>query len=204
MYKKNKLNIIQIIGLVISGIGLLFIAMPQGIGAFALRLISFVILIIGFYGFIFASQIKSTTTVLTSFGVLLAGFYAFIHPESVLFLMGIVCLISGLNSLFVIFRQKSIKDERSIISAFLLLLLGVFASLNSEAALETVVFILGIVLVFIGIMIFVLGNKFKILGKKMDAFYSESFYAPPSSQSKQRVVVRIESEEVEEIDYKEL
>lgn len=200
MLKKNKLNPMQILGIIISAIGLLFIALPQSIGVFALRIISFLIIIIGFYGLIFASFLKSKTTLITSTATLLSGVYAFANPESVLFLLGIVCIISGLNSIYVIFKKNSVKDERSIISALVLLLLGVFATINSEAALSTVVLILGIVVVFLGIILIVIGNKFRILGRRMDAFYADAYHPP----KRERVVVRIHSDEVEEIDYKEL
>lgn len=200
MFHKIKFNTVQILGLILSGIGLFFIGFPHSIGTFALRLLSFLIVVMGFYGLLFASLVKSRTTIATSLGILIAGFYAFANPESVLFLLGVVCLVSGANSLYIVFRKQSVKDERSIVSALILILLGVFATINSEAALSTVVLILGIVIVILGVILFSVGNKFKILGKKMDVFYNDSFHAP----KRERVVVRIHSEDVEEIDYKEL
>ncbi len=205
MRSKNKLNGAQILGIILAAIGILFIIFPTEIGTLALRLMTFFFLIMGFYGLIAGAMIRSRATLLSSALIVFSGFYAFANPESVLFLLGVVCLISGVNSFYILFKKRHHLDERSVISASLLILLGVFAALNSKAALGTVVVILGIVIVSIGLIVFFVGNKFRVVSRHnftyTDYYTADYDYTPPK---KDRIVVNIQSDDVEEVDYKEL
>lgn len=198
MESEHKLNVIQVTGILLSLIGLIFVAFPTFVGIFAIRLITFLLLIVGIYGLIFASMVKSKLTTLTSALILIFGFYAFSRPENILFLIGVICLISGINSFYLFLKTLKTADERAIISASVMVLLGVFAIINAKAALSTIIMIVGIIIVALGLIVFFLGNKIK----PGIYYYKSTEYHENSYDSK--IIVPILSDDVEEIEFKDL
>lgn len=194
----RKMNLFQIIGLIISITGLLFMAFPSFIGTLAIRVITFIFLMIGFYSFTFALVSGSKLSIIASAAVLILSFYAFIRPENVLMIIGLGCIISGTNGMIMFFKTRGEGKEKAVISSIILILLGVFAVINSKAALATVVMILGIMITIIGLVVFFLGKTLII--RKQKAFFKSHAYSGPRG----RVIINIDSDDVEEIDYKEI
>ena len=209
MTQENRFNALQITGLIVSILGLLFMAFPSVIGLFAVRLITLLFVILGFYAMTFSIFVKSKISMLVSLVVIFFAYVAFKNPQSVLFFIGITCVISGLNGLFLALSRFRSSSERTIISSIVLLLLGVFAVVNSKAALSTVVLILGIIIVILGVIIFFFGSAIP-KNKTHSFFYSFNGFSGfaettnRESVKKDRVVVSIDVDEVEEIDYKDV
>jgi len=204
MTKERRFNFIQIVGLVIAIIGLLFAAFPTLVGVFAVKIITLMFLVLGFYAMTFAIFVKSKVSILVSFIIVMVGMYAFVHPEYVLFLIGLSCVVSGLNGLLLTISKFKVTGERTMIASITLLLLGVFAMINSKAALATVILILGIMIVIFGIVLFFVGTS--LPKKKNKSFFYTFSNVPPSEPStpKSRIIVNIDDDDVEEIDFKEL
>lgn len=199
MSTDNRLNAFQIIGLFLSVIGLIFIAFPTIVGVLAVRILTMIFILIGFYGLTFAFFIKSKLTIMTSILTLLVGVYAFINPDQVLFMIGVACVLSALNGIILYLKGQKKRDEKAIISSVILLLLGVFSILNSKAALATVVLILGIIIVIIGMIVFFLGKQ--LIFRKAKQYQQYTAYEEHSGS---KVIVNIDSDEVEEIEYKDV
>lgn len=198
MTQTNKLSHLQTLGLIISVLGLFFVAFPSLIGIFAVRIITFIFLMIGFSSLTFSIFVKSKISTFVSLVVLLVGVYAFINPKYVLFLVGVACVISGLNGIFLTLSKLKSSTERTLISSILLILIGVFAVLNTKAALSTIVLILGIMIVIVGVIIFSIGAAFKKAPKKNETYaFSQVFKT-------NRIIVNIDDDEIEEVDFKEL
>lgn len=209
MTHENRFNALQLAGLIISILGLLFIAFPSLIGIFAVKFITLMFIIIGFYSMTFAIFVKSKVSMLISVIVIIFGYFAFTNPQSVLFFIGLTCLISGVNGLFLSLSKFKSSSERTLISSIILLLLGVFAMINSKAALSTVVLIVGIIIVVLGVILFFIGSTMPKRQSKT-FFYTfgnmnfQSESLKNQNQESKRVVISIDDDEVEEIDFKEL
>lgn len=197
----ERMNFFQIVGLIISLTGLLFMAFPTFIGVVAIRIITFIFLIIGLYSFTFALISGSKISIVASISVLLLSLYAFVSPENVLFMIGVGCIISGVNGVFIYLKSIGKSSEKAVISSIILILLGVFAIINAQAALTTVVMILGIMITIIGLVVFFLGKSLII--KKARSFYS-TVNDQTTNMKEQRIIVNIDSDDVEEIDYSEV
>ncbi len=204
MAQENRFNSIQVAGLIISALGLIFAGFPTLVGVFAVKIITLMFLLLGFFAMTFAIFVKSKLSILVSLIIVTIGIYSFIHPQYVLFLIGICCVVSGLNGIFLTFSKFKVASERTMISSIILMLLGAFAMVNSKAALSTVVLILGIMIVILGIVLFFVGST---LPKKKNksifyTFSSDSYSEPPVPKS--RIIVNIDDDDVEEIDFKEI
>jgi uncharacterized membrane protein HdeD (DUF308 family) len=209
MTQENRFNALQITGLIVSVLGLLFMAFPSVVGVFAVRMITLLFVILGFYAMTFSIFVKSKVSMFISLVVIFLAYVAFKNPQSVLFLVGITCIISGLNGLFLVLSRFRASSERTMISSIILLLLGVFAVVNSKAALSTVVLILGIIIVILGVIMFFFGsaipkNKTHSFFYTFNGFSGFAETTDRETNKKDRVIVNIDVDEVEEIDYKDV
>lgn len=205
----SRFNALQATGLIMSILGLLFIAFPSLIGLFAVKFVTLLFIIIGFYSMTFAIFVKSKISMLISVIMILFGYFAFTNPGSVLFFIGLACLISGMNGIFLTFSKFKNSSERTLISSIILLLLGVFAMVNSKAALSTVVLIVGIIIVVLGVVLFFVGSTMPKQTSKtfFYSFSSMNAHTEPQNsehQESKRVVINIDDDEVEEIEFKDL
>ena len=201
MSQTNKLSHLQSLGLIISILGLFFVAFPNLIGVFAVRIITFIFLMIGFSSLTFSIFVKSKISTFVSLIVLVVGVYAFINPKYVLLLVGFACVISGLNGIFLTLSKLKTSTERSLITSILLILIGVFAILNTKAALSTIVLILGIMIVILGVIVFSIGAALK---KSAKTFDSTDFTQVYRMRNLNRVVVKVDEDDIEEVEFKDL
>lgn len=209
MTQENRFNTIQVLGLILAVLGLIFVAFPTIIGIFAVTVITLMFLVIGFFAMTFAIFVKSRLSMLVSLVIIGVGFYALANPQYVLFLIGLACMFAGVNGVVLTFSKLKNKNEGTIISSILLMLLGVFAMINTKAALSTVVMILGIIIVIMGIIVFFVGTT--LPKKKNKAFFysfTSASYAHENESDKpktsNRVIVNIDNDDVEEIEYKDI
>ncbi len=204
MTQDGRFNSVQIAGLFISVLGLIFAGFPTLVGVFAVKIITLMFLLLGFFAMTFAFFVKSKLTIFVSLIVVIVGIYAFVNPQYVLFLIGISCVVSGINGIFLTFSKFKVSSERTMITSIILLLLGVFAMVNSKAALATVVLILGIMIVIFGIVLFFVGTS--LPKRKNRSFFYSFSSTPPAEKSvpKSRIIVNIDDDDVEEIEFKDL
>lgn len=196
-----RINGIQWTGIMLGIIGAFFIAFPTVVGIIAIKFITFLLMIIGFYSFTFSLVIRSTVTTVISITMLLLSIYAFLNPNYILLIIGIACIINGGNGLMMYRKRRS---ENLILSSILMVLLGVFAIVNSKAALATVMMILGIVILAFGIILIYQGKLMKPLTKRFFYSYNGPSSEPVKPQNANRVVINIDTDEVEEVDFKDV
>lgn len=201
MEHNYKLNGIQWSGIILGVIGATLIAFPTFIGFLAIKFITLLLMIIGFYGLTFSMVMKSLTTTFLSASLLLMSIYAFINPEYILLIIGIAFTLSGAHGLLLYSKRKS---DNIILSSVLMILLGVFAIVNSKAALATVMMILGIVILTLGIILIYQGKLMKPLKKTFFYKYGSNEPTQHDSNHHSRVIINIDTDEVEEVDYKEV
>ncbi|GAU78734.1 DUF308 domain-containing protein [Fusibacter sp. 3D3] len=196
-----KLNGIQWSGITLSVIGATLIAFPTLIGVLAIKFITLLLMIIGFYGLTFSLVMKSITTTFLSASLLLMSIYAFVNPDYILLIIGIAFALSGAHGLLLYSKRKS---DNIILSSILMILLGVFAIVNSRAALATVMMILGIVILALGVILIYQGKLMKPLKKTFFYKYGANDPTQATSNPNKRVIINIDTDEVEEVDYKEI
>lgn len=201
MEHNYKLNGIQWSGITLGIIGATLIAFPTFIGVLAIKFITLLLMIIGFYGLTFSLVMKSLTTTFLSASLLLMSIYAFINPDYILLIIGIAFTLSGAHGLLLYSKRKS---DNIILSSILMILLGVFSIVNSKAALATVMMILGIVILALGIILIFQGKLMKPLKKTFFYKYGSAESTHPASTHSNRVIINIDTDEVEEVDYKEV
>ncbi len=201
MEHNYKLNGIQWYGITLGVIGAALIAFPTIIGVLAIKFITLLLMIIGFYGLTFSLIMKSITTTFLSASLLLMSIYAFINPDYILLIIGIAFTLSGSHGLLLYSKRKS---DNIILSSVLMILLGVFSIVNSKAALATVMMILGIVILALGIILVYQGKLMKPLKKTFFYKYGSNDTTRSATTHNSRVIINIDSDEVEEVDYKEV
>jgi uncharacterized membrane protein HdeD (DUF308 family) len=201
---KNSLGGFQVLGLIIALIGISFLAFPTFIGLFAIRAITLIFLILGFYGFIFAFMLRSPFSIFAAFIVLSVAFYAFMNPVDLLFLIGIGFVVSGVNGLIISLKNKRLNDEGALISSVIMILLGVFAFVNAKAALSTVIMILGLIIAILGLVIFFTGKKLSLRNARVYTYNAHAPHTASYMAPKERVIVNIDNEDVEEAEFKDL
>lgn len=87
-----------------------------------------------------------------------------------------------------------------------MILLGVFAIVNAKAALATVMLILGIVILTFGLILFYQGKLLRPLKRSFFYNFSDRYQtgSEETVKSNKRVIINIDTDEVEEVDYKEI
>ncbi|MBF4691662.1 DUF308 domain-containing protein [Fusibacter ferrireducens] len=201
MEHNHKLNGIQWSGITLGIIGATLILFPTFIGFLAIKFITLLLMVIGFYGLTFSLVMRSLMTTFLSASLLFMSIFAFINPEYILLIIGIAFTLSGAHGLLLYSKQKS---DNIILSAILMILLGVFAIVNSKAALATVMMILGIIILALGIILVYQGKLMKPLKKTFFYRYGSNDNAQDASTHNSRVIINIDSDEVEEVDYKDV
>jgi len=196
MKKQNKIKGLQYLGLILVVFGIILIAYPNIVGTFAIRIITLAFLGMSILVFLISIFFKTKTTILTNVVVIILAFYTFVHPEYLLTLVGISFIVNGINGIIVYIRSHNYSENRIILVSITLILLGVFSTTNSKAALSTIVLIVGIQFLVCGVSVLIFGRSF--LDKKINAFENEI------KKSKSRVVVDIKDDGAEEVDFKEI
>ncbi len=202
----SKWNGFQYLGLIVALFGILLIAFPNAIGVFSIRVITFIFMSFAVGGVVFSSQLKSTVSLVVSVLALLLSFYAFANPSSLLFVIGMIMIASGFNGLYLYFSRMKNEKFQTIISSIILIPLGAFAIINAKAALSTIVIIAGIITTVIGVVLFITGHNITTIFNNKHTYWKPSSRASQSTSKSgsSRVVINIQSDEVEEVDFKEV
>lgn len=150
---KYNSKTLLIISLSLTLVGIIFIMAAKYIGSIAIRLaililLSFLIL-----------NIKMTYSYLTNKERLnyviafLASIAGLIKPELSMFLIGIIMLYFVLPPYINIIKSKNYSDIITLIINGTGILFGFYCILNSKAALNTVIIIIGIILTIFGCLL---------------------------------------------------
>jgi uncharacterized membrane protein HdeD (DUF308 family) len=149
-------------------------------------------------------MLRSPFSIFAAFIVLSVAFYAFMNPVDLLFLIGIGFVVSGVNGLIISLKNKRLNDEGALISSVIMILLGVFAFVNAKAALSTVIMILGLIIAILGLVIFFTGKKLSLRNARVYTYNAHAPHTASYMAPKERVIVNIDNEDVEEAEFKDL
>lgn len=150
---KYNSKTLLIISLSLTLIGIIFIMASKYIGTIAIR-----IAVIIFLSFL-VLNIKMTYSYLSNKERLnyviafLASVIGFIRPELTMFLIGIIILYFVLPPYVKIIKSKNYSDIVTLIINGIGILFGFYCILNSKAALNSVIIIIGIILTISGCLL---------------------------------------------------
>lgn len=145
-----KPKTLKIISLSLTLTGIIFILASKYIGPIAIRLAMLLILIFCI------ANIKMTYNYLTSkektnyFFTITASILGLIKPELVMFIMGILLLFFTIPPYINAIKTKDYSDIIMLIINGIGILFASYCIINSKAALNTVIIILGLILIIIG------------------------------------------------------
>jgi uncharacterized membrane protein HdeD (DUF308 family) len=201
MARQNKWNPLQFFGLVMSIIGLLFVAFPGTVGTISIRMITFLFFVMAVIGLSISLAIRSKASIVLSVSVLLMSLYTFANPDYLLLIIGLGFILNGINGLFLFFIKSKQVGDSAVITSLLFILLGVFAFLNAQAALSTIVLIFGMLMTVFGIVLFISGKSFKAF-RSFESSGFTAYHTKPSNG--RRIVIDIQSDDAEEVDFREV
>ncbi|MBP1926360.1 uncharacterized membrane protein HdeD (DUF308 family) [Sedimentibacter acidaminivorans] len=144
---------LRISSLILTFIGIVFILASNYVGNIAIRIAMIVIFMLSLFNFKISYPFSSTTDkmymVLSMCGTLLV----FIKPQFTMFIIGIVMLILSLPIIYKAIKNKDYSDKIMITLSSLGTLFSIYCIINSRAALNTVVIVIGIAFVILGCLI---------------------------------------------------
>lgn len=141
---------LKILSLILTLTGIIFILASKYIGSIAIRLAMIFLLIFCIVNFkmtyIYLS-LKDKTTHLTAVTAAVIGIY---RPESTMLVLGIFLLYLSLPAYIKSIKNKDYSDIITLIISGTGILFAVLCLLNSKAALQTIIIIIGIVFTILG------------------------------------------------------
>ncbi|WP_105615159.1 DUF308 domain-containing protein [Vallitalea okinawensis] len=193
---KNQLNGIQKFGLILALIGVLFLLFPRLIGNTAILLFAGFIMTIGVYLLVKSFKLGSVFLSALCIGLVVVGLVIFLNPGIILFVVGIGCMMSGLGDFLYLLANPDRKWAR-LIYPVVLILIGVYATFNSSAAITTIVLILGFVLLVLGGLMIIRGKEFINITKQTPFRYTG---AKPYNQQQRKTK---QDDDIIDVDYRE-
>lgn len=145
-----KTKTLKIISLSLTLLGITFILSSNYIGPVAIRLAMLLILLF------FTTNIKTTYKYLTSkektnyFLAIVALILGLIKPELTMLIIGILLLILTVPPYINIIKSKDYSDIVMLIINGTGILFASYCIINSKAALNTIIIIIGLILIIIG------------------------------------------------------
>jgi hypothetical protein len=145
-----KTGTLKIISLSLTLAGIIFILASKYIGSIAIRLVMFAVL---FYSL---TNIKMTYKYLTTkekinyVALVAAAVLGLFRPELIMFITGILLLILTVPIYFNAIRKSDYSDVIMLIVSGAGILFASYCIINSKAALNTVIIIIGIAMTIIG------------------------------------------------------
>jgi|GEM_PF-447948 len=144
---------LRIISFILALIGIVFILASNYVGNIAIRIAMMVIFILGLFNFKmsypFSSTMDKMYMVLGMAGILLV----FIKPQFTMFIIGVVILVLSLPIIYKAVRKKDYSDKIMIVLSAIGTIFSIYCIINSRAALNTVIVIIGIAFVILSCLI---------------------------------------------------
>lgn len=186
---------IKTIAIILISLGLLMILLPGFVGGIVIAFLGFAL---GFtaFGLIGTGLATRKRSILTIGAILLflSGAVTW-KPTMILTFLGIGLIASAVTNLFYS------RNKRSIISSIILISIGVFAMVNSSAAINTIVIIIGLITSIVGCVVLLFGRSLSSYTYRSAA----DDFVPPIFPRKGQGSINIRQEDgAEEVDFKEI
>jgi uncharacterized membrane protein HdeD (DUF308 family) len=151
---KLQTKSLRTISLIITLIGIIFILLSRFIGNFAIRFSMTLIFLLCAFNLKTTYKYSSTSEKINNILGLAASIIIFINPQLAMFIIGVGILILTVPVLYRMVRGKDYSDTVMLILSVVGLALSIYCILNSGAALNTVIIIIGISFVVLGCLLF--------------------------------------------------
>lgn len=145
---------LRIISLIITFIGTIFIFFSNHVGNFAIRISMIVIFILCLLNFKMTYDYSSMKERINMAFALIGSLAAFIKPNLIMFILGVSLLVISFPFLFKSLKNKDYSDKLMLILSTVGVLFSIYCIINSRAALNTVIAIIGIAFVILGCLMF--------------------------------------------------
>lgn len=144
---------LRIISLALTLIGIIFILASSYVGALAIRIAMIVVFILCLLNFRISYPFSSTLDKVNMLLGMASTVLVFIKPSLTMFIIGVALLILAVPVLYKAIRTKDYSDKIMLAASLLGSFFAVYCILNSRAALNTVIIIIGIAFMILGCLI---------------------------------------------------
>lgn len=174
-------------GIITVTVGAIMIFFPHLVGSFIFAAIAFVIAIFSLITAIREYQAKRFWALPLSLLLFILAVLIMKKPSLSLKYLGYAIILHSAHGLFII-KQKSYT-----FSYITLVITGFFLILNHAVAMNTIIFLLGVVVILIGALLFLSSS----------AFVQTGLYSRGGYKRKPKKII-IEDDNVQEVDYKDI
>ncbi|MEL7649599.1 MAG: hypothetical protein AAGU76_16010 [Sedimentibacter sp.] len=172
---KFKTKTLKIISLTLTLTGIIFILGSRHIGNFAIRAAMLMVLSFCFINVKMTYRYMKTREKINYLAAVSASVLGWFKPELVMFIIGILLMFLTVPVYFNAIRNRDYSDIVMLVASGTGILFGAYCILNSRAALNTVVVIIGIVLTIAGCLalyeVLYAGNEVNDVVLEEDADY---------------------------------
>lgn len=144
---------LRIISLILSLIGIIFILASNYVGNIAIRTAMIAIFVLSLLNFKMSYPFSSTMDKMYMMLGMSANVLIFIRPQFTMFIIGVALLILSVPIIYKAVRNKNYSDKIMLALSTIGTLFSVYCIINSRAALNTVIIIIGIAFVIVGCLI---------------------------------------------------
>ena len=170
----SNLNIqsktLKILSLILTVTGIIFILASKHIGSIAIRLALIFLLLFSIVNFKMTYKYLSLKEKITYLAAVVASIFGIFKPESTMLILGIFLLYLTLPLYIKSIKNKDYSDIITLIISGTGILFAILCILNSKAALQTIIIIIGIAFTILGCL-----SLYQVLITKKDNIsYSET------------------------------
>lgn len=144
---------LRISSLILTLIGIVFILASNYVGNIAIRIAMIVIFMLSLFNLKISYPFSSTTDKMYMMLSMCGTLLVFIKPQFTMFIIGIVMLILSLPIIYKAIKNKNYSDKIMITLSSIGTLFSIYCIINSRAALNTVIIVIGIAFVILGCLI---------------------------------------------------
>ena len=144
---------LRIISLILTLIGIVFILASNYVGNLAIRIAMMVIFILSLLNFKMSYPFSSTMNKMYMVLGMAGTVLVFIKPQFTMFIIGVVLLVLSLPIIYKAVRKKDYSDKIMIVLSTIGTIFSIYCIINSRAALNTVIIIIGIAFVILSCLI---------------------------------------------------
>lgn len=144
---------LRIISLILTSIGIVFILASNYVGNIAIRIAMMVIFMLSLLNFKMSYPFSSTMNKMYMLLGMAGTVLVFVKPQLTMFIIGIVLLVLSVPILYKIVRNKNYADKIMLVLSAIGTLFSIYCIINSRAALNTVIIIIGIAFIILGCLI---------------------------------------------------
>jgi hypothetical protein len=164
-----KTGTLKIISLSLTLAGIIFILASKYIGSIAIRLSMLAVLVYSLTNIKMTYKYLTTKEKINSTALVAAAVLGLFRPELIMFITGILLLILTVPVYFNAIRKSDYSDVIMLIVSGAGILFASYCIINSKAALNTVIIIIGIVMTILGCL-----SLFEALYSKPDNTNNDS------------------------------